>query len=109
LADHLSNFDVEPAPTPIENTFNIPVQSNDNGEGSSQTPADSGYHSTRFNSNFLHREVPSSPTPMAVADNAISFSLDDLPGPGVAGPDIPVDFDWADFLFEPENGECSKM
>lgn len=107
---HLSNFYVEPAPTPIGNTFDIPVQSNDNGEGPSQTTADSGYHSTRFNSDFLHHESSSSPTPMAVADNASMFSFqEDLQDPGVADPDIPADFDWAYFLSGLENRECSKM
>jgi hypothetical protein len=109
-AHHLSNFHVEPAPTPIENTFNIPVQSNDNGEGPLQTTADSGYHSTHFNSDFLHREVPSSLTPMAVADNANMFSFqENLQDPGVADLDIPADFDWACFPLEPGNRECSKM
>jgi hypothetical protein len=109
-SQHLSNFYVEPAPTTIENTFNIPVQSNENGEGPSQTTADSGYHSTRFDSDFVHREVPSSPTPMAVADNANMFSFqEDLQDLGVADLVIPADFDWADFLLELENKECSKV
>lgn len=38
-----------------------------------------GCHSTCFNSHFLHREVPSSPTPMTVADNANMFSYQEEP------------------------------